>query len=215
KSNALRCRVNPSPRVNIRYNTGCPGHSGHAWYNHHFHLRLRRFNLRADDGRCDECGRVHLSEYWRARLRRPQQPLPEAERQVKEIEKLYGARQSQILTGASASRFKAESAGYRVIHLASHAVLDSVNPMYSYALLARSTDDAGTLEARDLMQLNLRADLLLLSGCETARGRGLSGEGISGMLWAAYLARTILGQIGIPGRDRNESTRLNGPRPSG
>lgn len=119
-----------------------------------------------------------------------QQPLPEAERQVREIEKLYGARQSQILTGAAAStsRFKAESAGYRVIHLASHAVLDSVNPMYSYALLARSTDDAGTLAARDLMQLNLRADLLVLSGCETARGRGLGGEGISGMLWAAFVA---------------------------
>jgi CHAT domain-containing protein len=119
-----------------------------------------------------------------------QPPLPETERQVREIEKLYGARQSHILTGGSASqgRLKAESAGYRVIHLASHAVLDSSNPMYSYALLARSADDAGRLEARDLMQFNLRADLLVLSACETARGRPLGGEGISGMLWAAFVA---------------------------
>jgi CHAT domain-containing protein len=119
-----------------------------------------------------------------------QEPLPEAERQVREIEKLYGPEQSRILTGeaASQSRLKAEAGNYRVLHLASHAVLDGANPMYSYALLARSGSDAGMLEARELMQFNLKAELLVLSACETARGRALGGEGINGMLWAAFVA---------------------------
>jgi CHAT domain-containing protein/Flp pilus assembly protein TadD len=119
-----------------------------------------------------------------------QEPLPEAERQVREIEKLYGPEKSRILTGeaASQSRLKAEAGNYRVLHLASHAVLDGANPMYSYALLARSGSDAGMLEARELMQFNLKAELLVLSACETARGRAPGGEGINGMLWAAFVA---------------------------
>src|SRR4029077_7385792 len=47
---------------------------------------------------------------------------------------------------------------------------------------------AGLLEARELMQFNLKAELLVLSACETARGPAAGGEGISGMLWAAFVA---------------------------
>jgi CHAT domain-containing protein len=117
-------------------------------------------------------------------------PLPEAERQVRELEKLYGPQQSRVLIGDAASegRFKSEAGNYRVLHLASHAVLDGVNPMYSHALLARTANDAGMLEARELMNFNLHAELLVLSACETARGRAVGGEGISGMLWAAFVA---------------------------
>jgi CHAT domain-containing protein len=113
--------------------------------------------------------------------------LPEAERQVREIEKLYGSSQSRLLTGDSATeaQLKAEAGNYRVIHLASHAVLDDVNPMYSRALLAKGSGEDGILEARELMQLNLRAELLVLSACQTARSDALAGEGINGMLWAA------------------------------
>ena len=119
-----------------------------------------------------------------------QPQVPEAERQVREIEKLYGAQQSRVLIGedASLARLKAESPNYRVLHLASHAILDSTNPMYSHLLLARTTDDAGWLEARELMQFNLNAGLLVLSACETARGQATGGEGINGMLWAALVA---------------------------
>ena len=116
--------------------------------------------------------------------------LPEAERQVREIEKLYGAPQSRILIGEAASEgaLKAEAGQYRVLHLASHATLDDVNPMYSYTLLAKSGGEDGFLEARELMQLNLKAEVLVLSACETARGRAAPGEGINGMLWAAFVA---------------------------
>jgi len=119
-----------------------------------------------------------------------QPPIPESERQLEEIAKLYGAAQSHVMTGAdaSAARLMAESPNYRVLHLASHAILDSTNPMYSYAMLAKTAGDAGLLEARDLMRFDLHAELLVLSACETARGQAAGGEGINGMLWAAFVA---------------------------
>jgi CHAT domain-containing protein len=106
---------------------------------------------------------------------------------VRELEKLYGPQQSRVLTGAAAGegRFKSEAGNYRVVHLASHAILDGVNPMYSHALLARSANDAGILEARELMNFNLKAELLVLSACETARGRAVGGgnqrDGLGGV----------------------------------
>jgi CHAT domain-containing protein len=38
------------------------------------------------------------------------------------------------------------------------------------------------------MQLNLHADLVVLSACQTARGRIGAGEGIIGMSWAFFVA---------------------------
>ena len=116
--------------------------------------------------------------------------LPEAARQVHEIEKLYRGQPTLILTGDAANegRFRAEATQYRVVHLAAHAILDDRNPMYSRALLARTGSDDGFLEARELMRYNLNAELLVLSACDTARGEAAAGEGINGMLWAAFAA---------------------------
>jgi CHAT domain-containing protein len=118
--------------------------------------------------------------------------LPEAERQVRELEKLYGENQTRIVTGAAATEelFKAEAGNYRVVHLASHAILDDASPMYSRVLLAtRSAGrEDGMLEAREMMDLDLRAEMVVLSACETARGEAAAGEGITGMLWAMFVA---------------------------
>lgn len=119
--------------------------------------------------------------------------LPEAERQVRTLGQLYGAARSKIYTGLEASeeRFKAEAGKYRILHLATHGVLDDVSPMYSYVLLATGKDEKGEdglLEARELMNLELRTDLVVLSACETARGRYKAGEGVIGLAWALFVA---------------------------
>jgi CHAT domain-containing protein len=118
--------------------------------------------------------------------------LPEAERQVRELGALYGSGQSEVLVGEDATehRFLRDAGSFRVLHLASHAVLDDGNPMYSHVLLAEGEGDDGFLEAGKLMNLDLRAEMLVLSGCETARGDAPAGEGITGMLWAAFVAGT-------------------------
>ncbi len=118
--------------------------------------------------------------------------LPEAERQVRELQKLYGESRSRVLTGAAATEdaFKAEAGKYRVVHLASHAMLDDASPMYSYILLAKNGASAedGRLEAREMMDLTLHANMVVLSACDTARGEAPAGEGITGMLWATFIA---------------------------
>ena len=121
-------------------------------------------------------------------------PLPEAEVEVTTLGRLFGREQSKVLVGASANeqRFKILAPAYQRIHLATHGVLDNLHPLYSYLLLAKANGadagDDGLLEAREIMNMDIRADLAVLSACETARGRLGAGEGVIGMSWAFFVA---------------------------
>ncbi len=118
-------------------------------------------------------------------------PLPEAEREVKALPRLYGADKSQIYIASEASetRLKAEAAQARVLHLATHGVLSDSAPLYSHLMLAANdVREDGLLEAWELMRMDLRAELVVLSACETARGRVGTGEGLLGLTWALFVA---------------------------
>lgn len=129
-------------------------------------------------------------------------PLPEAGTEVKTLREIWGQSRSGILIGADAckSLFKAEAGHYQIIHLATHGILDDSNPMYSRLMMARvesDPDDDGLLEAREIMQMNLHANLVVLSACQTARGRIGAGEGVVGISWAFFVAgvpTTVVGQ---------------------
>jgi CHAT domain-containing protein len=117
--------------------------------------------------------------------------LPQAEQEVKTIGEIYGAGESTILIGNAAREetFKATASKYPVLHFAAHGVLDDVNPLYSRLLLATGSEtEDGFLEAREIMKLDLHADLAVLSACQTARGQFGSGEGLIGMSWALFIA---------------------------
>jgi CHAT domain-containing protein/Tfp pilus assembly protein PilF len=120
-------------------------------------------------------------------------PLPAAQRQAEELGKLYGQQRSKVYTGAEATeeRVKAESAGYNILHLAAHGALNNRSPMYSHIVLSQLDEkgkEDGLLEAWELMKLDLKADLAVLSACETARGRVVGGEGVIGLTWALFVA---------------------------
>ncbi|MCY7376668.1 MAG: CHAT domain-containing protein [Pyrinomonadaceae bacterium] len=120
-------------------------------------------------------------------------PLPEAERLVNSLKQMYGATKSKIYVGAEASEetAKTESPKYRILQFAAHGILNDANPMYSHLVLAQKQDDSnedGLLEAWEMKDLDLKADLVILSGCETARGKTASGEGVIGMSWALFIA---------------------------
>jgi CHAT domain-containing protein len=120
------------------------------------------------------------------------EPLPEAERQVRSLERIYGGERARVYVGAEAreERFKAEAGKYGILHLATHGILNDRNPMYSHLLLAQAAEgkEDGLLEAWELMKLDLKADLAVLSACETARGRVGKGEGMIGLTWALFAA---------------------------
>jgi CHAT domain-containing protein len=117
--------------------------------------------------------------------------LPDAEAEVKGIGRLYGAARSKIYVGAEAreDRAKNEAGAFRVLHFATHGVLNNAAPMYSHLVLAQGDkNEDGLLEAWELMQMDLHADLAVLSACETARGRYGAGEGVIGLTWALFVA---------------------------
>jgi CHAT domain-containing protein len=76
-------------------------------------------------------------------------------------------------------------AAYRVVHFATHGILDTDRPALSGLALSSVDRDgrpqAGFLPLRDIYNLHLQADLVVLSGCRTALGRELSGEGLVGL----------------------------------
>jgi CHAT domain-containing protein/tetratricopeptide (TPR) repeat protein len=122
-------------------------------------------------------------------------PLPEAEQEVSSIAKALGLKGSKVFIGREASEktFKALASTYSIIHLATHGVIDNRQPLYSHLLLTKTEGDPendGRLEARQIMDMNLNADLAVLSACETANGKVAPGEGVIGMSWAFFVART-------------------------
>jgi CHAT domain-containing protein len=116
----------------------------------------------------------------------------------------------RIGAAAREDAVKTEMGNYRVLHFATHGVLDDHNPLYSYIVLAPSIDsrEDGFLEAWELMKMDLKAELAVLSACDTARGRIGDGEGMIGMTWALFVAgvpTTIASQWQVPSES---TTRL-------
>jgi CHAT domain-containing protein/tetratricopeptide (TPR) repeat protein/ketosteroid isomerase-like protein len=121
------------------------------------------------------------------------QPLPEAEKEAKILGQLYGPTNSRVYVGPNAreDRFKTEAGKFEILHLATHALLDDSTPMYSRMVLSQERSGAkedGLLEAWEIMKLDLKSTLVVLSGCETARGRIGEGEGVIGLTWAFFVA---------------------------
>jgi CHAT domain-containing protein len=122
-------------------------------------------------------------------------PLPEAETEVRSVAKTFPPMRNKAFIGREASErtFKALAPTYSTIHLATHGVLDNRQPLYSHLLLTKTDgdpDNDGLLEAREIMNMKLNADLAVLSACETANGRISPGEGVIGTSWAFFVAGT-------------------------
>jgi CHAT domain-containing protein len=143
---------------------------------------------------------VELAKF--AKMGADLQPLPEAASQVRALGRLYGPSLSKVITGSAAREelVKEQSDRYRILHLATHGILNDVSPMYSNVMLSQTagkSEEDGLLEAWEMMNLNLNADLVVLAACETARGRTGAGEGVIGMTWALFVAgcpRTVVSQ---------------------
>jgi CHAT domain-containing protein len=70
---------------------------------------------------------------------------------------------------------------FAVIHLATHARVDERALGRSAIALSAGDGEDGFVTAADLAALHLRADLVVLSGCTTALGVFVGGEGIRGL----------------------------------
>src|SRR5262249_55613146 len=98
-----------------------------------------------------------------------------------------------LKTGSEAQEtlVKQTAENYRYLHFATHAFFNDSVPTLSGVALARPPKDSpedGFLTAQELFGMNLGADLIVFSACETARGAKRPGEGLIGLTWAAFVA---------------------------
>jgi len=113
--------------------------------------------------------------------------------EVREIAGLFKHQRSEVLLRdqATEERFKRENlSDYRILHFATHAVIDDKKPARSAIVLNLDRDptEDGFIQMREVFNLKLRADLVVLSACETGLGRLLRGEGIEGLNRAFFYA---------------------------
>ena len=114
--------------------------------------------------------------------------LPGAAREATAIAALLPADEVDRLDGFAANRQKflaGDLNRYRLIHVASHAMTDPDIPQAS-ALILSTVDQAGKeidgrVLAADFLNFRLRAETVVLSGCDTALGKRVDGEGLIGL----------------------------------
>ena len=125
-----------------------------------------------------------------ASLRRPDhgrlERLPFARKEAEAILALAPRDRTLGALGLAASRQTVMSGRlepYGIVHFATHGVLDSRYPELSGIALSD-----GFLRVHDIYRLNLPADLVVLSACETALGQEVRGEGLIGLTRAFFSA---------------------------
>jgi CHAT domain-containing protein len=76
-------------------------------------------------------------------------------------------------------------ANYRIVHFATHGILDSVHPELSGVVLSLVDENGktqdGFLRLSEIFNLRLPAELVVLSACQTALGKEIRGEGLIGL----------------------------------
>ncbi|HYU34396.1 MAG TPA: CHAT domain-containing tetratricopeptide repeat protein [Thermoanaerobaculia bacterium] len=109
-------------------------------------------------------------------------------REAQEIAKLAPAGQVLTALDLDASRdvvLSGKLRDYRVVHFGTHGLADTRNPELSglvFSLVdAAGRPQEGFLSLSDIYELDLGADLVVLSGCRTALGKEVRGEGIMGL----------------------------------
>lgn len=105
---------------------------------------------------------------------------------------LYPESQRSIGSGAEATkiRFRNEAGRSRLVHLETRAVLNEATPLFSGVALGaveQSRDD-GVLDFREVVGLDLKTELLLLPESEPALPHEGLGRGLTGLVWAFYVA---------------------------
>ena len=127
----------------------------------------------------------------------PLAPLPQSGKEVKAIAKGFGAEASAYVRGkATERRARLESRGARFVHFATHGLLDDERPLYSALALSQPTkaelaEDPSLdelLEVHEMFSLELGAEAVVLSACQTGLGKISDGEGMVGMTRALFFA---------------------------
>ncbi|MCH2043426.1 MAG: CHAT domain-containing protein [Saprospiraceae bacterium] len=114
---------------------------------------------------------LHQDRYSKIQL----EPLIYAAKEVKDLGKLCNG---DYVTGyTKESQFKKVAKDYGVLHFATHGILDNRNPMYSKLAFLPDEEEDGFLHTYELYNMELDAEIVTLSACNSGIGRIRKGEG--------------------------------------
>lgn len=112
-------------------------------------------------------------------------PLPYTRKEVNEISNLFPVGNTAVFIGADASEENIKNLSlshFDCLHFACHGFINS-NPFRSALILSPGNDseEDGFLQGREIYNLKLDADLVVLSACQSGKGLIAKGEGLLGI----------------------------------
>ncbi|HEX6187018.1 MAG TPA: CHAT domain-containing protein [Pyrinomonadaceae bacterium] len=114
--------------------------------------------------------------------------LPFSRREANAILAFAPANETYLALDFEANRANATDPSmldYRIVHFATHGWLDSNRPELSGVVLSlvnqKGEAQDGVLRLHEIYNLQLNADLVVLSACQTALGKEVRGEGLIGL----------------------------------
>ncbi len=126
-------------------------------------------------------------------------PLPSANDEARAVAAALGER-STLLAGDAATEQAVKQQPlheFRVMHFAAHGVTSTKFPARSALLLHPAGAEDGLLQAREVLGLRLRADLVTLSACDTGSGSLHEQEGVTSLVrpFMAAGARAVVANL--------------------
>ncbi|HYJ89376.1 MAG TPA: CHAT domain-containing protein [Pyrinomonadaceae bacterium] len=133
------------------------------------------------------------------------QRLPYSRTEIDGIARLFPKDDYDLFFGAEASEENVKAPGrlsrYRMVHFSTHGYVNEARPRFSGLLLSLPTSESpsairnlqsedGVLSAYEIFDLKLKADLVVLSACETGLGKEIRGEGLMSLMRAFMYAGT-------------------------